>query len=77
MSKRGTMTALLALFEVVDEEELEDPLEPVPVGVEVTVPVPAVPAWLNKLEHVLAVELVCVFALPEKSQAELALLWLL
>jgi hypothetical protein len=44
------MTAPAADF-LVDVEELEDdPLfeDPVPVGLLVTVPVPAVPAWLRR-----------------------------
>jgi hypothetical protein len=68
------MTALLELLLVLDE--LDEPLlEPVPVGAVVTVPVPAVPAWLSRLEHELDVELVCVLALPLKSHAVEALLW--
>jgi hypothetical protein len=40
-----------------EDEELEEPLdEPVPVGAVVTVPVPAVPAWLRRLEQELLVE---------------------
>jgi hypothetical protein len=77
MSKRGIITAPAALFLEL-EDELDDPLdepEPVPVGVVVTVPVPALPAWLRRLEQELAVEAVCVFALPPKSQAVEALFW--
>ena len=50
MSKRGTMTApaadFLVLVEELDEEPLAalPPLDPVPVGTLVTLPVPAVPA---------------------------------
>ena len=64
---------LAALEDVVDvEDEVSVPL--VPVGVDVTVPVPAVPAWLRRVEQVEAVAAACVVALPLKSQAVEALL---
>jgi hypothetical protein len=48
------MTAPAALFfDEVLEELLE---EPVPVGAVVTVPVPAAPAWLRRLEQELLVD---------------------
>jgi hypothetical protein len=54
MSNRGMMTAPAALFfDDVLEELLDDP---VPVGAVVTVPVPAVPAWLRRLEQELLVD---------------------
>jgi len=57
MSTRGTNTAPDALFEVVDDEpEPEEPDDPVPVGAVVTVPVPAVPAWLRSAEQELLVD---------------------
>ncbi len=56
---------------VLDEDAVElEPLDdPVPVGAVVTVPVPAVPAWLKRLEHVLLVDPVWTLALPLKSHA--------
>lgn len=78
MSKRGTMTAPAADF-LVDVEELEEdePLEePVAVGLLVTVPVPAVPAWLRRDLQVELVDPDWVFAFPLKSQAVEALPWL-
>ena len=76
MSKRGTMTAPAA--DLVDEEELEPELEepveePVPVGALVTVPVPAVPAWLRRALQEELEDPVWVFAFPLKSQAVEAL----
>ena len=53
MSSRGMMTAPAALFFVDVPEEL---LAPVPVGAVVTVPVPALPAWLRRLEQELLVD---------------------
>ncbi len=53
MSSRGMMTAPAALFFVDVPEEL---LAPVPVGTVVTVPVPALPAWLRRLEQELLVD---------------------
>lgn len=47
------MTAPAALFFVDVPEEL---LAPVPVGTVVTVPVPALPAWLRRLEQELLVD---------------------
>lgn len=75
MSKRGTMTAPAADFLVVVElEDDDDPLdEPVPVGAVVTVPVPAVPAWLRRALHEELEDPDWVFALPLKSQAVEAL----
>ena len=74
------MTAPAADF-LVDVEELEDePLEPledpVPVGALVTVPVPAVPAWLRRDLQVELVDPDCVFAFPLKLHAVEALPWL-
>jgi hypothetical protein len=79
MSKRGTMTAPAADFLVdVEELELEPELEesveePVPVGALVTVPVPAVPAWLRRALHEELEDPDWVFAFPLKSQAVEAL----
>lgn len=69
------MTAPDALL-LVDADEPVDPLDdPVPVAEAafVTVPVPAVPAWLRRLEQVLLVEPVLVLAFPLKSHAVEAL----
>jgi hypothetical protein len=69
------MTAPAALFfDVVLEEPLDDP---VPVGAVVTVPVPAEPAWLRRLEQELLVDPVWVLAFPLKLHAVEALFWLL
>jgi len=71
------MTAPAADFLVVVEELEEDepePLEePVPVGAVVTVPVPAVPAWLRRDLQEELVDPDWVFAFPLKSQAVEAL----
>ena len=53
------------------EEEADEP--EVPVGWEVTVPVPAVPAWLIKLEQVpVALVVEVTVAEPPKLQADAA-----
>lgn len=52
--------------ELVELELLEDP---VPVGVEVTVPVPAVPAWLKRDLQLELVDPLWVFAFPPKLHA--------
>jgi hypothetical protein len=68
VSRRGTVTAPAALLLVeAPDDLLEDP--PVAVGAEVTVPVPAVPAWLKRLEQVELVAPVWTLAFPEKLQA--------
>ena len=54
----------------------EDVLElaaPVPVGTVVTVPVPALPAWLRRPEHELLVDPVWILAWLPKSHAVEAL----
>lgn len=79
MSKRGTMTApaadLLVDVEELEEEPLEPLEEPVPVGAVVTVPVPAVPAWLRRDLQLELVDPDWVLAFPLKSQAVEALPW--
>lgn len=61
-----------AALDLLDEEELED-LEllddPVPVGTVVTVPVPAVPAWLSRDLQLELVDPVWTLAFPPKLQA--------
>jgi len=73
MSSLGITTAPAALFLVL--EELLDDNAPVPVGAVVTVPVPAVPAWLRRVLQDELVEPDCTLALPPKSQAVEALFW--
>lgn len=73
ISNRGIITAPAALFVVVDEDPEELLVDPVPVGAVVTVPVPAEPAWLRRLLHVLLVDPDCVLAFPPKAQAVEAL----
>lgn len=53
ISNRGTVTAPAALFfvEVEELEALDDPDPSVAVATLVTVPVPAVPAWLKSDEQ--------------------------
>jgi len=78
MSNRGTITAPDALFLVVEDEAApEEPDDPVPVGAVVTVPVPAVPAWLRRAEQELLVDPDWVLAFPLKLQAVDALPWAL
>lgn len=71
------MTAPDALLEVDADVPLELLPDPVPVPVAeatfVTVPVPAVPAWLRRLEQELLVEPVLVLAFPPKLHAVEAL----
>jgi hypothetical protein len=75
VSNRGMKTAPAALFFVV-VDELEDE-DPVPVGAVVTVPVPADPAWLRRLEQLLLVVPDWILALLLKLQAVAALFWFL
>jgi hypothetical protein len=75
VSNRGMITAPAALFFVV-VDELEDE-DPVPVGAVVTVPVPADPAWLRRLEQELLVVPDWILALLLKLQAVAALFWFL
>ena len=75
-SKRGIIIAPAALLVVVDEDPDELPVDPVPVGAVVTVPVPAEPAWEIRLLQLVLVDPVCVLAFPPKSQAVDAFFWL-
>jgi len=76
MSNLGTVTEPATFFLVVVEDPEGEVEEPVPVGMLVTVPVPAVPAWFNMALQLELEEPDCVFAFPPKSQAVEALLWL-
>ena len=66
---------LLVDVEELEEEPLEPLEEPVPVGAVVTVPVPAVPAWLRRDLQLELVDPDWVLAFPLKSQAVEALPW--
>jgi hypothetical protein len=59
-----------------DAAEPPPPAIAVPVGTVVTVPVPAVPAWLMSALHSLATDPDWIPAFPPKSQAVEALLWI-
>jgi hypothetical protein len=75
ISNQGRITAPPALF-FVNVDELDEPLEElVPVGAVVTIPVPAVPAWLRRLEHEELFDPNWILAFPLKSQAVEAFLW--
>lgn len=65
---------MLVVADALEPEEL--PVEPVPVGAVVTVPVPAVPAWLRRLLQLVLVDPDCVLAFPPKSQAVETFFWL-
>ena len=73
MSNLGTTTAPAALFFVVVDVPEELLVDPVPVGTLVTVPVPAVPAWLSSALQLELCDPDCVVAFPPKSQAVEAL----
>lgn len=74
ISKVGMRRLPAEALEVVADEPDEEET-PVPVATEVTVPVPAVPAWLKRELQEEAVDAVWVLAFEPKSQAVEALLW--